>query len=97
MRIHRITSPEITPDFDAALKRAAAIADEQPGDNMLLTWYDRERDIESPAHVSECHGVCAIKGFWEYVLNRGGKLAVDFDEGRFVFCFMPLGDLAPPQ
>jgi hypothetical protein len=57
----------------------------------------RERDIESPAHVSECHEGCAIKGFWDYVLNRGGKLAVDFVEGRFVFCFMPLGDFAPPQ
>lgn len=33
---------------------------------------------------------CAIKGFWDYALNRGRTLAVDFDEGRFVFCFMPL-------
>jgi hypothetical protein len=97
MKTHRITSPEITSDFNAAIKRATAIADEHLGDNMLLSWYDRERDIESPAHVSECHEGCAIKGFWDYALNRGGTLAVDFDGGRFVFCFMPLGDFAPPH
>jgi hypothetical protein len=34
MKSHRIASPEITPDFNAALKRAAAVVDEQLGDNM---------------------------------------------------------------
>ncbi|MDD5058469.1 MAG: AF1514 family protein [Sideroxydans sp.] len=94
MKNHHIASPATPFDFDAALKRATAVADEQLGENMLLSWYDRERDIESPAHVSECHEGCAIKGFWDYALNRGGALAVNFDEGRFVFCFMPLGDFA---
>ncbi len=92
MKTHHINLPEITPDFNAAIKRATAVADEQLGDNMLLSWYDRERDMESPAHVSECHEGCPIKGFWDYALNRGGALAVDFDEGRFVFCFRPLAD-----
>ncbi len=94
MDFHRIASPAAPLDFDAALKHAAAVADELLGDNMLLSWYDRERDIESPAHASECHAGCPTKGFWDYALNRGGTLAVDFDEGRFVFCFRPLDDLA---
>jgi len=94
MKTHRIASPEIQIDFDAAIKRAAAVADELLGDNMLLSWYDRERDLESPAHVSECHDGCPVKGYWDYALNRGGALAVDFDEGRFVFCFTPLGEYA---
>jgi hypothetical protein len=97
MKTHRIISTAAPFDFDSAIKRASEVADEQLGDNMLLSWYDRERDIESPAHVSECHEGCAIKGFWDYALNRGGKLAVDFDEGRFVFCFMPLGDFVSPK
>lgn len=92
MKIHRITSPKTTIDFDVAIKRASKLADELIGENMLLSWYDRERDLESPAHVSECHEGCPIKGFWDYALNRGGALAVDFDDGRFVFCFMPLGE-----
>ena len=92
MKTQCIAPPEIFPDFDAALRRASALADEQLGENMLLSWYDRERDLESPPHASECHEGCAIKGFWDYALNRGGALAVDFDDGRFVFCFMPLGE-----
>ncbi len=54
---------------------------------MLLSWYDRERDLESPEHASG-----PIKGYWDYGLNYGGALAMDFDDGRFVFCFMPLGE-----
>jgi hypothetical protein len=95
MKIHRIAAPEVTADFDAAITRAAELADELLGDNMLLSWYDRERDLESPPHAGECHEGCPVRGFWDYALNRGGALAVDFDDGRFVFCFMPLGAHAP--
>ncbi|MDE2311321.1 MAG: AF1514 family protein, partial [Betaproteobacteria bacterium] len=84
-------------DFDSAIKRASAAADELIGESMLLSWYDRERDLESTAHASECHEGCPIKGFWNYALNRGGTLAVDFDDGRFVFCFRSLGEFAPPR
>ncbi|MFP5409160.1 MAG: AF1514 family protein [Gammaproteobacteria bacterium] len=42
----------------------------------------------SPAGVSECHVGCATKGSWDYALNRGARLAVEFDAGRFFFCFL---------
>jgi len=80
--------------FEAAMKLAQTIADNQLGDNMLLSWYDRERDLESPRGASECHEGCPTKGYWDYGLNHGGKLAVNFDQGRFVFCFGPLAELA---
>jgi hypothetical protein len=47
--------------------------------------------------VSECHEGFAIKGFRDNALKRGGTPAVDFDEGRFVFCSMPPGDFAHPH
>lgn len=97
MKIHRIASTGTAPDFDAAIRRASAVADELLGENMLLSWYDRERDLESPAHASECHEGCAIRGYWDYALNRGATLAVDFDGGRFVFCFRPMEELVAPQ
>ena len=97
MKIHRIVSTGTAPDFDAAIKRASAVAGELLGENMLLSWYDRERDLESRAHASECHEGCPIRGYWDYALNRGGALAVDFDDGRFVFCFRPLGEFALPS
>ena len=95
MNTHHIVSAETTLHFDGALGCATQLANERLGENMLLSWYDRERDLESPAHVSECHEGCAVKGFWDYALNRGATLAVDVDDGRFVFCFMPLGEYAP--
>lgn len=64
MQTHRLSSTETALDFDAAIKRAA-VAYELLGDNMLLSWYDRERDLESPAHASECHEGCPVKGYWE--------------------------------
>lgn len=97
MKIHRIASTGTALDFDAAMQSASVDAEELLGENMLLSWYDRERDLESPAHVSECHEGCPTKGFWDYAMNRGGALAVDFDDGRFVFCFRPLGGFSPPQ
>ncbi len=97
MKIHRIASAGATLDFDSAIKQASAAADELIGENMLLSWYDRERDLESPAHASECHEGCPVRGFWDYALNRGGALAVDFDDGRFVFCFRALEEFAPPR
>lgn len=93
MNTLHIAATEIDLDFEAAIKLATAIADNLAGENMLLSWYDRDRDLESPRGVSECHEGCPVKGFWDYGLNHGGELAVNFDDGRFVFCFQPLGKL----
>ena len=77
-------------DFNAAMRLARETADRELGENMLLSWYDRERDLESPRGASECHEGCPVKGYWDYALNRGGTLAVNIGQGRFVFCFQPL-------
>jgi len=89
MKTLRLDTAELGLDFNTALKLATSIAQQQLGDDtMLLSWYDRERDLESPAGVSECHEGCAIKGSWDYALNRGARLAVEYDSGRFYFCFL---------
>ena len=89
MKTLRLDSAELSLDFNAALKLASVIAQQQLGDDtMLLSGYDRERNLESPADVSECHEGCATKGSWDYALNRGARLAVDFDSGRTFFCFL---------
>ncbi|KVW99096.1 AF1514 family protein [Thiobacillus denitrificans] len=89
MKTLHLESAELGLDFNTALKLATAIAQQQLGDDtMLLSWYDLERDLESPAGVSECHVGCATKGSWDYAKNRGARLAVEFDSGRFFFCFL---------
>ena len=89
MKTLHLDTAELGLDFNAALQLATAIARQQlDDDTMLLSWYDRERDLESPAGVSECHEGCATKGSWDYAKNRGARLAVAFDGGRFTFCFL---------
>jgi len=79
MKTLHLDTAELGLDFNAALKLATAIARQQLGDDaMLLSWYDRERDLEG----------CATKGSWDYAKNRGARLAVAFDDGRFTFCFL---------
>jgi hypothetical protein len=85
-----LDTAELGLNFDACLKLAQSIASSVLGEAMLLSWYDRERNLESPAHVSECHVNCPVPGWWDYAANRGGTLAVNFSQGRFVFCFLPL-------
>lgn len=90
MKTLHLDTHEIDLDFKAAHALAIATADHLLGSAMLLSFYDRERNLESPNGVSECHRGCAIPGWQDYAVNRGGSLMINFDQGRFVFCF--LGD-----
>ena len=88
--------PEPVPaDYRAAMEIADAEADKRYGEDwMRLSWYDRDRDFESPQHSSECHADGAVPGYVDYGINHGARLMVDIDEGRFVFFYAPvdLGD-----
>ena len=90
MQTLHLDAAELGLDFDASLKLANLIAEHVLGEAMLLSFYDRERNLESPAGVSECHQGCATPGWVDYAANRGGTLMVNFGQGRFVFCYMPL-------
>jgi hypothetical protein len=93
MKTLHLDAGELGLDFNASLKLAEAAATHLLGESMLLSFYDRDRNIESPNGVSECHQGCATPGWIDYAANRGGTLVVDFEHGRHVFCFMPLGDV----
>ena len=60
------------------------------GDHMLLSWYDRDRDFESPQHAGECHAGSAVPGYVDYGLHHGATLKVDIEQGRFVFYYLPV-------
>ena len=77
-------------DYLQAMQLANTIADKKLTDHMLLSWYDRDRDFESPQHASECHQAGAVRGYVDYGLNHGAKLKVDIEQGRFVFFYLPL-------
>ncbi len=75
-------------DYQAAMAIANNKAQQQLGETMLLSWYDRDRDFESPQHSSECHQNSAIPGYVDYGLSHGAELMIDIDKGRFVFFYM---------
>ena len=79
-------SPEVA-DYQTAMQQANQIAEEKLDDMMLLSWYDRDRDFESPQHSSECHADSAIPGYVDYGIYHGACLKVDFEQGRFVFFY----------
>ncbi len=78
---------EIDLDFDTASSLSEDIANRLLGENACLSWYDKLRDHECPAGVSECHDVCEVPGYLEYAEIRGAQLKVDANEGTFVFCY----------
>ncbi|MGA7800664.1 MAG: AF1514 family protein [Gammaproteobacteria bacterium] len=78
-------------DYRAAMALAGAQAERRLDDAMLLSWYDRDRDFESPQHASECHLDSAVPGYVDYGLSHGATLMVDVEDGRFVFFYLSTG------
>jgi hypothetical protein len=90
MKTLHIDAGELELGFDQSLALANAVARHLLGEAMLLSFWDRDRNLESPAGVSECHVGCATPGWQDYAENRGGSLMVNFEHGRRVFCYRPL-------
>ena len=83
--------PEVPlADYRAAMQLADAVASQRLGEHMLLSWYDRDRDFESPQHASECHLDSAVPGYVDYGIHHGATLKVDIEQGRFVFFYLPV-------
>lgn len=76
--------------FRLAKDLAEAEAGKRFAEYLLISWYDRERDFESPSHVSECGGCGPKQGYIHYALSRGARLKVEVDSGRFIFFYTPV-------
>lgn len=77
-------------DYLQAMKIADQEAVKNLDDFMMLAWYDRDRDFESPQHSSECHLDSAVPGYVDYALYHGANLKIDIEHGRFVFFYLEL-------
>ena len=93
--LSRLTVVELQPDpppadYRAALQIAGREAGARLGEAMLLSWYDRDRDFESPQHASECHQDSAVPGYVDYGIHHGATLKIDIGQGRFVFFYLPV-------
>mmetsp|Transcript_27495 Transcript_27495/g.12818 ORF Transcript_27495/g.12818 Transcript_27495/m.12818 type:complete len:110 (-) Transcript_27495:244-573(-) len=74
-------------DYQDAMVLAKAEAGKRFEEYMLVSWYDRDWDFESPPNTTECAGDCKKDGYIHYGLNHGAKLKVDVEDGRFIFFF----------
>jgi len=75
-------------------QEATLIAKKQAGqrfeDYMLISWYDRDRDSESPPNITEKPGDGPKNGYINYGVNHGAIHKVDIKNGKFVFFFTPI-------
>jgi hypothetical protein len=92
MRIATVGAPAGPLDFETARGLADEVAAEALESPVCLSWYDRDEDRESPAHVGECHEGCELRGYEEYAVTRGAELKVVVGEGMYSFCYRPLGE-----
>lgn len=91
-----LSAPAATLDITSAKRIAdeAARGHFDEPETFCLSWYDRARDREAPAHVSECReGTCAVPGYVEYATSRGASLEVVVGDQDFVFLYRALRDL----
>ncbi|MDA3870532.1 MAG: AF1514 family protein [Gammaproteobacteria bacterium] len=83
--------PEPSPaDYQIAIKIANEVADHKLETHMLLSWYDKDRDFESPQHATECHSNSPLPCYVDYGVYHGATLKVDIEDGRFVFLYLPV-------
>jgi len=90
-----VTLVELTPevplkDYQEAMELAKEEAVQHMDDFMLMSWYDRDRDFESPQHATESDEECAVPGYVDYGISHGATLKIDIGNGRFVFFFTPV-------
>ncbi|MCF8056815.1 MAG: AF1514 family protein [Desulfocapsa sp.] len=90
-----VTLVELNPEvplkgYLEAMELAKEEALRHIDDFMLMSWYDRDRDFESPQHATESDETCAVPGYVEYGTSHGATLKIDIEDGRFVFFFTPV-------
>ena len=95
MKTIQLSSPHVGFDFELAKRITDALAKSylDDPDPFCLTWFDKAKGRESPAHVSYCHdGSCDVPGYIEYAQSRGAQLKVVVGEGDFIFCYRSVRD-----
>jgi hypothetical protein len=90
LAVIEIKPPQPVSDYREAMALANGVAEKYLGEAMLLAWYDRDRDFESPRHASECHLDSAVPGYVDYGMSHGATLKVVIEDGRFVFFYLPV-------
>jgi hypothetical protein len=90
LEVVAISPATAVKDYQEAVALAREQAERRFAEYMLVSWYDRDRDFESPPHTTECPNACRKEGYIHYALSHGAKLKVEIEAGRFEFFFAPV-------
>ncbi len=90
VKVINLTPSNPLNDYISAMQMADSEASKYYEDKMLIAWYDRDRDFESPQHASECHVNSAIPGYIDYALYHGATMKIDIEQGRFIFFYISI-------
>ncbi|MFW8600214.1 AF1514 family protein [Desulfobacterota bacterium M19] len=85
-----VALPQRVNDYQEAVELAGEQAGKRFKEYMLISWYDADRDFESPPNSTECARDGRKDGYIHYGLSHGAKLKVDIENGRFIFFFTPV-------
>ncbi len=90
VEIVTVPDDEEIEDYSDAVLVADFHAARRFDEFMLIAWYDKDRDLESPLNTTEKQGDGEKDGYIHYALSHGAKLMVDIGSGRFVFFYTPV-------
>jgi hypothetical protein len=77
-------------DYREAMELANREALTQLGEVILLSWYDRDREFESPQHAALHRQNSDLPGYMDYGIRKGARLMIDIHMGRFIFFYLPV-------
>jgi hypothetical protein len=80
-----LTLEEGDVDFEKAREEVLNRAGRYDSDPMLLAWYDRREDRESPEIA--CESEDSDPGWVSYAKSHGGDLTVNVNGGDYYFIF----------
>lgn len=75
----------LVSDYQIAMKLADKEALKQLHETIFLSWYDHDRDFESPQYLSKCHKDNAIPSFMDYGISHGANSLLIFKMSGLFF------------
>ncbi len=80
-----ITISGVELDYDIVHAMTLAIAEQANPDTMLVAWFDKKLDRQSPTNV-ECSAE-GLPGWESYGKHHEGRLKFTINDGEYVFIY----------
>ena len=72
-------------DFQQANELADKVADTKLGEHILLSFYAKDKDYDSPRGASDCHENSAVPRYVHYAVYQDAPCVSIFKKGALYF------------